>query len=304
VIDTATVPMVDSTTVADLFTRWDIPWLVTSALALSATIYVRGWMRIRCTRPAQFPVWRLATFLGGMVALFAAVASPLDTLSESLLFMHMAQHFVLMSIAPPLIILAAPVVPMLRGLPRWIVRLLRPVMVARVFRAAGRSLTRPRAAWLAMNAAYIGWHIPRAYEFALASENWHNFEHACFFFTNLMFWWPIIQPWPRRLPQSRWFVIPYLLLADLVNTGVSAFLCFSGRLLYPSYGEIPRPFGLSALNDQIAAGAFMWVCGSTVFLLPAVGVIMHILSSSARSMPEFDRPPMRVAEPARVSRIN
>ena len=303
-IDTATVPMVDSTTVADLFTRWDIPWLVTSALALSATIYVRGWMRIRCTRPAQFPVWRLATFLGGMVALFAAVASPLDTLSESLLFMHMAQHFVLMSIAPPLIILAAPVVPMLRGLPRWIVRLLRPVMVARVFRAAGRSLTRPRAAWLAMNAAYIGWHIPRAYEFALASENWHNFEHACFFFTNLMFWWPIIQPWPRRLPQSRWFVIPYLLLADLVNTGVSAFLCFSGRLLYPSYGEIPRPFGLSALNDQIAAGAFMWVCGSTVFLLPAVGVIMHILSSSARSMPEFDRPPMRVAEPARVSRIN
>ena len=49
-----------------------------------------------------------------------------------------------------------------------------------------------------MNAAYIGWHIPRAYEFALASENWHNFEHACFFFTNLMFWWPIIQPWPSR----------------------------------------------------------------------------------------------------------
>jgi hypothetical protein len=52
-------------------------------------------------------------------------------------------------------------------------------------------------------------------------------------------------------------LIPYLLLADVVNTGVSAFLCFSGRLLYPSYGEIPRPFGLSALNDQVAAGAFM-----------------------------------------------
>ena len=282
-IDIATAPMVDSTTIADLFIRWDIPWIVTSALAISAIIYVRGWMRIRCTRPAQFPAWRLATFLGGIVALFAAVASPLDTLSESLLFMHMAQHFVLMSIAPPLIVLGAPVVPMLRGLPRRIIRLLRPLFLARVFHLAGRFIACPRVAWLAMNAAYIGWHIPRAYEFALSSENWHNFEHACFFFTNLLFWWPIIQPWPSHSAQSRWFVIPYLLFADLVNTGVSAFLCFSGRLLYPSYGEIPRPFGLSALGDQITAGAFMWVCGSTVFLLPVIGVIMQNLSSPAIS---------------------
>jgi hypothetical protein len=63
-----------------------------------------------------------------------------------------------------------------------------------------------------------------------------------------------------------------------VNTGLSAFLCFSGRLLYPSYGAIPRPFGLSALNDQIAAGAFMWVAGSTVFLIPAMMVTLQLLS--------------------------
>ena len=130
-----------------------------------------------------------------------------------------------------------------------------------------------------MNAAYIGWHIPRAYEFALASENWHNFEHACFFFTNLMFWWPIIRPWPSRPLQSRWVLIPYLLLADMVNTGVSAFLCFAGRLLYPSYAAIPRPFGLSALNDQVAAGAFMWVCGSVIYLVPAVAIVAQLLSS-------------------------
>ncbi len=96
--------MIDTTTVADLFTRWDIPWVVTSELAVVAFVYVRGWRRIRRTRPAQFPPWRLAAFLGGIVALFVAVASPLDTFSESLLFMHMAQHLVLMSVAPPLIV--------------------------------------------------------------------------------------------------------------------------------------------------------------------------------------------------------
>jgi putative membrane protein len=276
--------MIASTTVADLFTDWDVPWIVTSELAVITLIYARGWARIRRTRPSQFPAWRLATFLGGIIALFVAVASPLDTFSESLLFMHMAQHFALMSIAPPLIVFGAPVVPMLRGLPRWLIRVLRPLFVTGALHSAGRFLTRPRVAWLAMNTAYIGWHVPRAYEFALASENWHNFEHACFFFTNLMFWWPIIRPWPSRTAQSRWMLIPYLLLADVVNTGVSAFLCFSGRLLYPSYGLVPRPFGFGALDDQVAAGAFMWVCGSMVYLIPAVAIVAQLLS------PEPDAP--------------
>ncbi len=297
--------MTDTTTIADLFTRWDIPWIVTSTLALSILIYVRGWAHIRHTRPGQFGVGRLAVFLAGIVALFVAVASPLDTFSESLLFMHMAQHFVLMSVAPPLIVLGAPVVPMLRGLPRWMIsRMLRPLFVSRALSAVGHFLIRPRIAWLAINAAYIGWHIPRAYEFALASENWHNFEHACFFFTNLMFWWPIIRPWPSSPLQSRWILIPYLVFADIINTGVSAFLCFVGRLLYPSYNAIPRPFGLSALNDQSAAGAFMWVCGSVIYLIPAVAVVAQLLSSHATSRQKFDGPRLLIEASAQLPQIN
>ncbi len=296
--------MSDTTTIAGLFTQWDIPWIVTSELAVVALIYVRGWQRIRRTRPAQFPAWRLMAFLGGIAALFVAVASPLDTFSESLLFMHMAQHFVLMSIAPPLIVLGAPIVPVLRGLPRLMICLLKPLFVTRAFRASGQFLSRPRMAWLAMNVSYIGWHIPRAYEFALASENWHNFEHACFFFTNLMFWWPIVCPWPSRPLQSRWVLIPYLLLADVVNTGVSAFLCFAGRLLYPSYDALSRPFGLSALNDQVAAGAFMWVCGSMVFLLTAFAVTAQILSFPAVSKQESDGPHLPIAVPTGIHHVN
>jgi len=285
--------MIDTTTVADLFTDWDIPWIVTSELALTALVYVCGFARIRRTRPAQFPAWRLASFLAGIAAVFVAVASPLDTFSESLLFMHMAQHYVLMSIAPPLIVLGAPVVPMLRGIPHFAVRLLRLLFVWRFLDRAGNFLTRPRVAWLAMNAAYIGWHIPRAYEFALSSENWHNFEHACFFFSNLLFWWPIINPWPARAQRSRWMLIPYLLFADIVNTAVSAMLCFSNRLLYPSYGLIARPFGLSALNDQVAAGAFMWVLGSVVYLIPAVAIVAQQLSPET-----YARTTLRQSQPS------
>ena len=261
-------------------TDWDIPPAVTGTLLTTGLIYVRGWLALRRTRPEQIPEWRLASFLTGLLAIFVAVSSSLDTYSETLLFMHMAQHFVLMSVAPPLIVMGSPFVPMLRGLPRPIVSQIGgPLFRSSLVHWAQKLLSRLPAAWLAMNLTYIGWHIPKAYEFALSSEGWHNVEHFCFFATSLIFWWPIVQPWPARRQSNSWMIIPYLLTSDFVNTGLSALLCFSGRLLYPSYGTVDRPFGIDALQDQIAAGAFMWVFGSLVFLVPAIYLTTRFLAN-------------------------
>lgn len=262
------------------FEDWEFSLPICSALALVAIIYTVGFLRIRKTRPRHFPNWRWWSFIGGVFALFIAVSSPLDTFTEQLLTIHMVQHFVLMSVAPPLIVFGSPVVPMLRGLPRWFIRAVPgPLIRRRWLRAFFHSLVRPKVAWFLMNLAYVGWHIPAAYEFALSSETIHNCEHACFFFASLLFWWPIIQPWPSRYHGNRWMMIPYLVSADIVNTGVSAFLVFAGRLIYPSYGLQPRIFGISAMDDQAAAGAFMWVFGSIVFLIPAFAITMQLLSS-------------------------
>ena len=264
-----------------LTTDWDIPPAVTSTLVAAGIIYARGWHSLRLTRSNQIPKWRLFSFLAGLVAIFVAVSSSLDTYSETLLFMHMAQHFVLMSVAPPLIVLGSPFVPMLRGLPHSIVSQIGgPIFRSPIAHSLQKLFSRLPFAWFAMNLTYVGWHIPKAYEFALSSENWHNFEHFCFFATSLIFWWPIVQPWPMRRRLNSWMIIPYLLISDLVNTGVSAFLCFSGRLLYPSYGVVERPFGIDALTDQIAAGAFMWVFGSLVFLVPAIYLTTQFLTNS------------------------
>lgn len=263
-----------------LVSDWDIPPWVICALVVAGLVYVRGWLALRGTRPATLPVWRLLSFLAGLFSIFVAVSSPLDTYSETLLFMHMAQHFVLMSAAPPLIVLGCPFVPMLRGLPRLIVRRIGgPFFRSAVVHRAQELFSQLPCAWLAMNVTYIGWHIPKAYEFALASENWHNFEHFCFFTTSVLFWWPVLQPWPSRRRFNSWMLIPYLLTSDLVNTGLSAFLCFSGRLLYPSYALVDRPFGLDALKDQIAAGASMWVFGSLVFITPAIYLTARFLTN-------------------------
>jgi cytochrome c oxidase assembly factor CtaG len=76
-------------------------------------------------------------------------------------------------------------------------------------------------------------------------------------------------------------VIPYLLSADVVNTVLSAILAFSGRVLYPSYAAAERLFRYTPLQDQVLAGAEMWVLNSVVFLVPMAVVVMRLLSPRA-----------------------
>jgi len=262
-----------------LLLDWNIPPLTTLALLLTALAYIRGWLLIGRTRPEQFPEWRLACFLGGLFSLFLAVASPIDTLDDRLLTAHMVQHFLFMSVAPPLLLLGSPQVPLLRGLPRpFVRRVLGPLFRLHWLRKVGQFLTSLKPAWLMMNVSFLAWHVPAAYELALRSEGWHNVEHACFFFSSVFFWWPIIRPWPTRRRTLRWMLIPDILTSDIVNTGLSATLCFAGRPIYPSYVMQVNPLGWGPVYDQAAAGGFMWVFGSMVFLVPGFWITLRLLS--------------------------
>jgi len=66
----------------------------------------------------------------------------------------------------------------------------------------------------------------------------------------------------------------------VVNTALSAFLVFSGHVLYSTYRDGPRIWGISALTDQTAAGVIMWVPGSVAYLLPAVALAMQMISGT------------------------
>ena len=232
--------------------------------------------------PERFTAWRLIWFVSGIAALEIALASPIDTFDTFLLTNHMLQHMILMMIVPPLILLGDPAIPLLHGLPLWASRgLLGPILSWSPLQRLGRRLTHPVACWLLMALATLGWHIPASYEFALRSPSWHEVEHACFLVTSLLFWWPVIQPWPSHPQWPRWTMPLYLLLADFVNSALSAFLAFSDRVLYPWYAAVPRLGGISAQSDQIAAGVNMWVIGSFAFLIPAVIITARLLSPSS-----------------------
>lgn len=271
--DAGGVPML-----GDLLRTWSLPVSPLITLVIVLVLYLRGWRSARRTRERELSLWRAGCFVGGIVALWLAIASPIDALDDYLLTAHMIQHFILMSIAPPLIVLGAPVVPMLRGLPHVVIAALRSLFRARWLRAIGGALMHPVVAWVAMNVTYVAWHVPAMFELTFKSERTHDFEHLCFFATSLLFWWVVVEPWPANARWPRWAVIPYLLSADVVNTALSATLAFAGKVLYSSYADAPRVCFLTPLKDQVAAGSEMWVLNSTVMLLPAVVIAVKELS--------------------------
>jgi len=264
---------------------WAIPPAATFALALTALLYLRGWWLLRRAGLPYLPSWRAFSFLLGLFSLWVALASPLDTFSGFVLTAHMLQHMLLMMVAPPLVLLGAPLIPLVRGLPIFAAReFAGPFLNWSVANRIGHTLTNPACALLLMGGAMFAWHTPALYELALASASWHEVEHACFFVTSIIFWWPVVQPWPSRAQWPRWAMVPYLLVADLQNTALSAILVFSDRVLYPSYAAIPRLFGFSAQEDQAAAGAIMWVVGSLAFIVPAIVIAVQCLSKKSSQM--------------------
>jgi len=263
--------------------EWSPPVFLTTMVILSAIVYTRGWLAIRRTRAAQFPVGRLAAFLLGLATIWLALASPLDGFADALLSAHMVEHLLLMSFVPPLLLLGYPQVPLLRGLPRILtVRLLGPLLRLKALRALGHFLITPVVAWLAMNLIFLGWHVPSAYDFALEHEGWHDFEHICFLSSSILFWWPLIRPWPTSSRYPGWYMLPYLVGADIVNTALSAFLAFCDRPVYAHYLAQPKRFPISPMSDQVVGAVIMWVIGSLVFLIPAVIVTVRLLQQDSK----------------------
>jgi cytochrome c oxidase assembly factor CtaG len=194
----------------------------------------------------------------------------------------MAQHLLLMTLAPPLLLLGAPSLPFLHGLPQSFTRtVLASILRAPLVQRFGRSITEPIFCWWTATLVLVGWHMPAAYALGLRSEFWHEIEHASFFGAGLLFWWPVISPWPSVLRHSRWFIVPYLFLATLPCDALSAYLAFCDRVVYSWYLTAPRLVNMSALQDQECAGALMWVFVTFAYLVPAVFLTTKLLSGSA-----------------------
>ena len=261
------------------------PWVL-AACVVSCALYARGWRAIRARGRAsreRFGGWRCVAFFAAWLVMLAALASPLDREAERALAAHMVQHLLLTMIVPPLFWLASPAMPCLFGLPRALrLEVVGPIIAAPAVRTLLRIATNPIVGWIAMALVTLGWHVPAIYQLALREPAWHRVEHASMLAAGLLFWLPVVEPFPYRRRWPRLAMVPYLVAADFSNTIVAAYLAFSGAIAYRWYADIGAARGIDALQDQQLAAGIMWVPGSIIYLLPAMAITaMHFVAKGS-----------------------
>jgi len=251
---------------------------VSAPLILTALVYVRGWVLVRRVDLDTIENWRAGSFLLGVFFIWLAVASPIAALDHELLTIHMVQHLLLMTLAPPLIWFGAPMKPLLHGLPEGFGNVMSHVFRSPPIRRLGRSIAHPAVCWLAAAATLVGWHVPSLFALGMRSGPWHTIEQVSFLASGLLFWWPVIKPGQGVSNGPEWPILLYLFLATLPCDILSGFLVFCDRVVYPAYFSSGRGIGFSALEDQQCAGALMWTCVTVVYLIAGTVFVARLLS--------------------------
>lgn len=217
-------------------------------------------------------------FAGGLLVLFLALSSPIDTGGDRYLFsLHMLQHLLLAMVAPPLLLLGMP--------ERW--------------RSIDRLPISPLAANIVFNLVLAVWHLPFLYEATLRNVPLHVTEHVSFVLAGLLFWWPIIAVAGRRLAMSAVGKIAYLGFSGVPPTILGLAFILSQTVIYPFYAAAPRVTPLSPLDDQLVAGLIMFGLGNIIYFV-AIWIIFFKLDDKTATAGQPD--PVEIDSPVIVSR--
>ena len=231
----------------DVWTHWNFDWLLLITWVVPLLLYVRGAM--------SYPLehWRIGAFFMGMAALFVALISPLDAVSESLFAAHMVQHLLLMLVAAPLLVVSRPLAPLLRGLPKvW-----RKTIGMGAHHPTLQGVWATLTGFVTVIVLHIGtiwlWHVPTLYSAALRNETVHIVEHISFFVPAALYWWMIVN---RDHFGGRILSLFSVMMASGL---LGALMTFASAPWYADHAPYVAAWGLTPLDDQQLAGLFMWI---------------------------------------------
>src|SRR4029077_15168199 len=205
---------------------WEFPVPLTIALLFTAWLYLRGWIYVRLRSPEVNPTSRALRSFLVLLLVATALGSPLAAYDHDLLTVHMIKHLLLMTFAPALILLGEPIRALSHGMPRWAHSYSAPLQWPMVRRIAG-SVTRPAVCWTVSAVTLIAWHLPVLFTLSLRSSTGHAVEQTTFLVAGLLFWLPVVRPWPSASTEPQWSILLYLFLATLPCDILSGFLVFS-----------------------------------------------------------------------------
>jgi cytochrome c oxidase assembly factor CtaG len=269
-----------------MWTAWNLEPGPAILLYLTAIVYALALRRVPAGRGGS-RAWRAVSFYAGLAAVAVALLGPLDTFNDESFSIHMGQHVALMLVAAPLLLAGKPVQTVLLALPpRHAGSVLRGPLRRGWVRRLLQIATHPATILVLFCGNLLLWHWPALYEAALKDSLIHELEHAVFFSTALLFWWPIIAPVPRHHRLAGHVAILVLFLAGTVSDLLGLTLLLAQRPLYPFYEATANLGGLSDLADQRLSGLIMLASG----LLVTFGGVFLILARSVSPEPTASEP--------------
>ena len=264
-----------------LWQAWNLAPPVVLGIVLAASTYGLGVVALRRSGHGPGPR-RVLYFYAGLVVVTVSLVSPLDALATTLFSAHMVQHLMLILIAAPLLVLGAPVLPVMMVLPRTVRRISRTIERAPVVDAVSRAVMNPVVVLALHSIALWAWHLPSPYQAALGDDVLHGGEHITFVATAMLFWALVIgSRGRRRLGHGPAILLTFV--TALQSAALGVVLTFASTVLYPVHASRTQAWGLTALEDQQLAGAIMWIPAGVIYL----GVMCALLGGWMKAM---DRP--------------
>jgi putative membrane protein len=239
-----------------LFTGWRADPLTIAAVITAAIGYA-----VTFGRSGRWPY-----FVAAVALVAFALLSPLDALAQGVLFSaHMAQHIILLVLAPALVLLSLPIE--------------NPTMSLRGGTRDRHERSRLSGMGATMLAWFLGvgsmwfWHVPALCNAAATSAGVHAVQTFSLLGMGGAFWWPILAPRPaHRLSPGAG--IAYLFTACLACTALGILITFTSvevctafRAPVTAAAPWARLRGsLTRDQDQQIGGLLMWLPMCTVYV--------------------------------------
>jgi putative membrane protein len=184
--------------------------------------------------------------LAGLAVLAVIFVSPLCALSSALFSARTVHHVLLVALAAPLLAWSQP--PWRNG--------------------------RLGAAVLVQAVIFWAWHAPAAYAAALSDDGVYWLMQASLLVSAVWFW--------RAVRSAASPAAAAGLLAAMVAMGLlGAILTFAETPLYAPHLATTLAWGVTALEDQQAAGLIMWAPAAAIYLLAALLTMHRLFKTSA-----------------------
>ena len=198
--------------------------------------------------------WRIDAFYAGVLMLTLVQVGPLDSLADSVLIAHMAQHILIGEIASFLVVIG------LTG------PLLAPWLALGISRPL-RVLGHPVVALALWTLDLYAWHLPLLYQLAVRHDLIHALEHTCLFWFGFLLWFSLLGPLPKPAWFGSWAKLGYVICVRFAGAVLANILLWTQQVIYPVYRASDARRGLDPVSDQNIAGGIMMMVQMVLTIL-------------------------------------